>query len=268
MAAHPEQVAESLLAWWREAGVDAPPFDLPAAETRAAPGRPAARARPEPKPAAASAPVFASARAKTDPVEDARAAAAACGSLEELRALMQRYEGHPLRATARNLVFARGNPDAPVMIVGEAPGGDEDAQGLPFVGRSGKLMDRMFAAVGLTDAKDLYVTNVVTWRPPGNRKPNDQEIAISVPFVERHVALKKPKILVLAGSTPAQTLLRTTQGVTRLRGTWRDYEPRDGGPAIPALAIFHPAYVLRRAISKREVWRDLLALQDKLNTLA
>jgi DNA polymerase len=199
-----------------------------------------------------------------DAVEDARALAAKCTTIEALKAALEAFE-HPLRAAARNTVFARGNPDAPVMIVGEAPGREEDREGLPFVGRSGQLMDRMFAEVGLTDAEGLYITNIVNWRPRNNRAPSEEEIALCRPFIERHVALKKPKVLVLAGAVAAQTLLGTTQGITRLRGKWLTYVV--DGADIPALPVYHPAYILRRPIAKREVWRDLLSLEARLREL-
>ena len=155
------------------------------------------------------------------------------------------------------------------MVVGEAPGRDEDRAGLPFVGRSGQLLDRMFAAIGLDDTAGLYITNVINWRPPQNRSPSEAEIALTRAFIERHVALKAPKVVVFAGAIAAQTLLGATQGITRIRGRWFDYAVKapDGSPTgvtVPAMPIYHPAYVLRRPISKREVWRDLLAIEAKL----
>ena len=160
-------------------------------------------------------------------------------------------------------MFADGNPKAKVMLVGEAPGADEDRLGLPFVGVSGQLLDRMMAAIGL-DRTSFYITNVCFWRPPGNRKPTDIELAAQKPFVERHIELVAPKVLVLVGAAAAQGLLGTTEGITRLRGRWFQYQPARG-PAIPALPIFHPAYLLRQPAQKRETWRDLLKLREVLS---
>ncbi len=201
----------------------------------------------------------------------ARARAAAAASLEALRATLESFDDHPLHAAARTTVFARGVAAAPVMIVGEAPGREEDAQGLPFVGRSGKLLDAMFATIGLSAAptgseRGLYITNIVNWRPPGNRNPSADEIALCEPFIARHIALARPAILVLAGGVAAQTLLDTRQGIMRLRGRWASYTP-PGGAAIPTLPMHHPAFILRRPIAKRDAWADLLALEARLAEL-
>ncbi|MCC5996152.1 MAG: uracil-DNA glycosylase, partial [Oceanicaulis sp.] len=195
--------------------------------------------------------------------EDARALAAKADSLEALKAALEAYEGCPLKATATRLVFARGNPQARVMIVGEAPGREEDMEGAPFVGRSGKLLDRMLAAIGL-GPDDVYITNAVFWRPPGNRKPTDMEIEACRPFAERHVALAAPQILVFAGGIAAQTFLRASAGITALRGRWGAFTP-DGGDPIPALPIYHPAFLLRRPQEKARAWQDLLSLKARLD---
>jgi uracil-DNA glycosylase len=158
-------------------------------------------------------------------------------------------------------VFADGNPTAKVMLVGEAPGAEEDRAGRPFVGASGQLLDRMMAAIGL-DRTSFYITNVCFWRPPGNRKPTDLELAAQKPFVERHIELVAPEVLVLVGAAAAQGLLGTTEGITRLRGRWFQYRLAENGPTIPAMPIFHPAYLLRQPAQKRETWRDLLKLQE------
>lgn len=194
-------------------------------------------------------------------VLSARETARAAPDLAALRAALERFEGVSLRRTATNLVFADGNPAAEVMLVGEAPGADEDRLGLPFVGVSGQLLDRMMAAIGL-DRTTFYITNVCFWRPPGNRKPTDLELAAQKPFVERHIELVAPKILVLVGAAAAQGLLGTTEGITRLRGRWFQYRLTEGGPTIPAMPIFHPAYLLRQPAQKRETWRDLLKLKE------
>jgi DNA polymerase len=198
-------------------------------------------------------------------VLSAREAARAAPDLAALRAALMRFDGISLSRTATNLVFADGNPAAKVMLVGEAPGADEDRMGLPFVGVSGQLLDRMMAAIGL-DRTTFYITNVCFWRPPGNRKPTDLELAAQKPFVERHIELVAPKVLVLVGAAAAQGLLGTTEGITRLRGRWFQYPSRsngeENGPTIPALPIFHPAYLLRQPAQKRETWRDLLRLRE------
>jgi DNA polymerase len=196
-------------------------------------------------------------------VASAREAAASAPDLAALRAALERFDGIALRRTATHLVFADGNPAAKVMLVGEAPGADEDRLGLPFVGVSGQLLDRMMAAIGL-DRTSFYITNVCFWRPPGNRKPTDAELAAQKPFVERHIELVAPQVLVLVGAAAAQGLLQTTEGITRLRGRWFEYRsPGLPGP-IPALPVFHPAYLLRQPAQKRETWRDLLKLKSRL----
>ncbi len=196
-------------------------------------------------------------------VLSAREAARAAPDLAALKAALARFDGVSLSRTATNLVFADGNPAAKVMLVGEAPGADEDRLGLPFVGVSGQLLDRMMAAIGL-DRTSFYITNVCFWRPPGNRKPTDIELAAQKPFVERHIELVAPKVLVLVGAAAAQGLLGTTEGITRLRGRWFEYRLGDNGPTIPAMPIFHPAYLLRQPAQKRETWRDLIKLREVL----
>jgi uracil-DNA glycosylase len=184
-------------------------------------------------------------------------------SIEVLREELKAFEGCALKRTAMNLVFADGNPAAPVMLVGEAPGEDEDRQGLPFVGVSGKLLDRMLATIGL-DRSNVYISNILFWRPPGNRSPTDAEIAACLPFAERHIALVQPKVLVLLGGVAAKSLLRTKEGITRLRGRWTDYTPHLGrADTVPirCLPIYHPAYLLRQPGTKRQAWADLLLLK-------
>jgi uracil-DNA glycosylase len=196
-------------------------------------------------------------------IENARDAARNAASLEDLRAALGRFDGISLRKTATNLVFADGNPSAEVMVVGEAPGADEDRQGKPFVGVSGQLLDRMMAAIGL-DRTTFYITNVCFWRPPGNRKPTEAELAAQQPFVLRHIELVKPRVLVLVGGSSAQILLGSNEGITRLRGRWFDYTSDGLERPIPALPLFHPAYLLRQPELKREAWRDLLKLKSRL----
>ncbi len=190
--------------------------------------------------------------------------AAGCGDLEALRAALEGFDGCALKRGARNTVFSDGNPAARVMIIGEAPGRDEDIQGKPFIGRSGQLLDKMLAAIGLSRNAEapedaVYITNVLPWRPPQNRDPLDEEKAVMKPFLMRHIELVKPQVLLLVGNPSNQVLLETNQGVTRLRGQWRE------AAGIPALSIFHPAYLLRTPAKKREAWADLLMLKARLD---
>jgi uracil-DNA glycosylase len=192
----------------------------------------------------------------------ARAAAKGAEDLDRLRAILERFEGCALKNTATQVVFSDGNPQARVMFVGEAPGREEDLAGLPFVGRSGQLLDRMLAAIGL-DRASAYIANIVPWRPPGNRKPTPQEAAICLPFLERQIELADPDVLVCLGDSAAQTLLGAKEGITKSRGRWVDYDT--GTRHIRALATFHPAYLLRTPLSKRLAWRDFLAIKKALS---
>lgn len=202
----------------------------------------------------------------TEATRAARELAAAARTVEELKEALRAFDGCPLKETATNLVFGDGNPNAKVMLVGEAPGADEDRQGKPFVGVSGQLLDRMMAWIGL-DRRQFYITNVIYWRPPGNRSPTAAEIAACLPFVERHIELVDPEILVLIGNASTKTLLGRNEGIMRLRGQWFQYQtPRMARP-IPARAFYHPAYLLRTPAQKREAWRDLLELKQRLEIL-
>jgi DNA polymerase len=191
----------------------------------------------------------------------ARKLAASADTLDELRALMDAFDGCGLKNTASRLVFADGNPQARIMIVGEAPGRDEDEIGRPFVGRAGQLLDRMLAAIALT-REHVYIANTVPWRPPGNRTPTPQEIAILQPFIARQIELCAPEILFTLGAPATQTLLGQKDGILRLRGRWFDYAC--GARTIPALASLHPAYLLRQPAQKALAWRDLRALKARL----
>ncbi|MBL6933541.1 MAG: uracil-DNA glycosylase [Rhodospirillales bacterium] len=189
--------------------------------------------------------------------------ASAANSVEELRSALESFDGCPLRKTATNLVFVDGNPAAKILFVGEGPGADEDLQGLPFVGPGGQLLDRMLASIGL-DRQSVLISNTVFWRPPGNRTPTTAEIAICMPFVERLIDVVDPDILIALGGAAAKTLLAQSQGIGRLRGKWFPYSsPRLPRP-IDAMAMFHPAYLLRSPGQKREAWRDMLMLKQKL----
>ena len=192
----------------------------------------------------------------------ARELAAKAQTLEELKEAIRQFEGLSLKATATNLVFADGSPEARLMLIGEAPGAEEDRRGLPFVGAAGQLLDRMLAAIG-HDRTNSYITNIVNWRPPGNRKPSPAEMALCQPFIDRHIALINPALIVLLGDTAAKTLTNRTEGITRLRGKWFTWSKPDGG-TIPLLPTFHPAFLLRSPSQKREAWMDLLAAKRKL----
>ena len=194
----------------------------------------------------------------------ARAICAACHDLHALQNALQDFTGCNLKTTAKNTVFADGNPEARIMLIGEAPGRDEDIQGLPFVGRSGQLLDKMLAAIDL-DRTKVYISNILPWRPPGNRTPTTQEMAICLPFIERHIALAAPEILVFVGGVSAKTLLDTTQGIMRLRGKWQTYIC--DGREIPALPTLHPAFLLRQPAQKQAAWADLLSLREKIDAL-
>lgn len=194
--------------------------------------------------------------------QKASTSASSAGSLEELKASLKAFEGCALKYTATNLVFGDGNPKARVMLIGEAPGADEDRQGLPFVGQSGQLLDHMFAAIGLT-RESFYITNIIPWRPPGNRQPTPAETEACLPFIKRHIDLVSPDFLILVGGTAAKTLLGGRDGIMRLRGAWRDYTS-DAGKQMKLIAIFHPAYLLRSPGQKRETWLDLIKIKHTL----
>ncbi|MDP7547393.1 MAG: uracil-DNA glycosylase [Alphaproteobacteria bacterium] len=217
-------------------------------------------------------------QARTEAEASARTLAAGAVDLPALRAVMDNFDLCALKKTAANTVFGAGNPAARVMLVGEAPGADEDRQGQPFVGVSGQLLDRMLASIGL-DRGSVYITNMLAWRPPGNRKPTVEETTMCLPFIRRHIALVAPRILVFVGGTSATILLQRRDGITRMRGRWFEYPPSDapgdapGGAndtegAIPAMPIFHPAYLLRQPALKRLAWIDLLAIKARLQELA
>jgi DNA polymerase len=281
----PDHLAElhALIAFYTEAGVDAvldeQPVDrfaavapgpttvsadalapIPAAEARRE--RPPlqrqgnAPSRPTPPSANLAAPL-----APDAAIMAARERARNAASLEELRAVLERFEGCALRQSATQLVFADGNPAARVMFVGEAPGRDEDIAGVPFVGRSGQLLDRMMAAIGL-DRTSVYIANVIPWRPPGNRTPTPQETQICQPFIARQIELADPDILICLGAPSAATLLGIKEGMRRARGRWHVYHT--GRREIRAMATFHPAYLLRTPLEKRFVWRDFLAIKQAL----
>src|SRR6476469_10951917 len=273
-----DQAARELLAFYREAGVDAlldeMPLDRFAANgTTAAPASRTDSALPTPEARAGATGRALPAREREvvsrpavaippeAAVMAAREAAKSAATLEELRAMLERFEGCALRTTATQLVFADGNPQARVMFVGEAPGRDEDIEGLPFVGRSGKLLDRMMAAIGL-DRTSVYIANILPWRPPGNRTPTPQDSAICLPFTLRQIELAGPDVLVCMGGPSAQTLLNVRDGILKTRGRWFTYQT--GTREIRAIATLHPAYLLRQPLQKRLAWRDFLAIKKAL----
>lgn len=249
----------ALLAWQVELGADEAICDAPVDRLNA----PEPEASPAPQQAAqaqAPAPLPPAQPSAPDPA----ALAAATTTLEELAGAMRAMPS-PLSAAARSFVFSDGQPGAPVMIIGEAPGAEEDREGKPFVGRAGQLLDRMLAAIGLArDAEDLsravYIVNILPWRPPGNRTPSTEEASAFLPFVQRHIQLAAPRLLFSIGNTPTKALLDTQTGIKRMRGTWQ----RHGPTGLPLLPSFHPAYLLRQPGDKRLAWTDLLMLADAL----
>jgi uracil-DNA glycosylase len=263
MIARSEMSPAQILRWWTEAGVDFVIDEEPhdrfiEAPSVAAPLRPSAVVAP----ARVAPRLEQAATAQPDEAErSARMIAAQASSLDELKGVLAAFDGCGLKATATQLVFSDGASDAKIMLVGEAPGGDEDRIGKPFVGRAGQLLDRMLAAIGL-DRTKVYIANVVAWRPPGNRTPTLQETTICLPFLQRQIELVDPDFLVCLGASSAQTLLVVKDGITRARGKWFDYQ--NGERTIKALAMLHPAYLLRQPAQKRLAWRDLRALASAL----
>jgi uracil-DNA glycosylase len=262
---------QEILAFYMEAGVDcaigeepinrlADEAPAPPREMREAPAAPRAErslpsapalARPAPAAPAVAPPPEAA-------MMSARDAARSAQSLDELRSLLESFDGCALKFTASRLVFADGNPQARLMLVGEAPGRDEDIAGLPFVGRSGQLLDRMLGAIGL-DRTKVYIANIIPWRPPGNRTPTPQETQICLPFIRRQIELVNPDVLVTLGNPSTQGILDTKEGIMRTRGRWREYDT--GTRTIKAMPTFHPAYLLRSPIYKKHAWQDLRAIK-------
>ncbi len=256
----------ALLDWYRLSGVDAAigPVPRPAWRRAAAPV-PAPSVQPEasrarPSPAVPSLLVPESRR-----VGNARELARSCHSLEALETALADFDGCALSETATRLCFGDGNPKARVMLIGEAPGAEEDRQGRPFVGPSGQLLDRVLATIGL-DRTRVWITNVLYWRPPGNRQPTSGEIAVCLPFLERQIELLAPSYILFVGGIAAKALLERSEGVTKLRGRPFTYRTADG-LEIPCLVTFHPAYLLRQPLNKRFVWRDMLAMRARLDEL-
>ena len=263
-AAAPDRATESLLAFWAEAGVDAMLLDTPVDRIEAGkfvPPKPPEKAPAAPivQPRAASAaPDIASA------VIEARRLAAESRTLDELKAAIASFDGCPLKFEgARQAVFSRGVADAPLVVIGEGPGAEEDARGEPFVGRAGRLLDKMLDAAGLTGR--AFITNTVFWRPPGNRTPSAQEQAVCRPFVEKAIELISPRMLLLVGAPSAKSMLKRDEGILSLRGRWFEWRSEDEILELPAMPSLHPAFLLRQPGATKTAWTDLLTLTERLD---
>jgi len=252
---------ESLLAFWRDAGVDACYLDAPVDRTHVQPP-PALKAISR-----ATAGVIAAApsgMALNDGLGEARRLAAGAATLDALAQAIAAFEGCPLSSMgARQAVFARGNPSGDILVIGEGPGAEEDERGQPFVGKAGRLLDRILAAANLQDR--VFITNTVFWRPPGNRTPTPQEQALCAPFVERAFALLKPRAVLLVGAAAAKSVLQADEGIMKLRGQWRDWRLAEGGISAPVMPTLHPAFLLRQPQAKAHVWADILSLAARLD---
>ncbi len=241
---------KNLLKWYQKMGVDEIITDIPGQLNKASSSKSAIL---QETPAE-----FAYTAGLSD---QARAIADKCTNLVELRLALENFEGLSIKKTATNLVFADGSANADVMAIGEAPGANEDEEGIPFCGMSGKLLDKVLASIDLSREKNLYITNSIFWRPPGNRKPTAEENAVCLPFVEKHIALIKPKLILLVGSTSAAALLNSTETISRLRSKFYQYKNDYLDAPIPVAVIFHPSYLLRQPLQKKTVWFDLLKIQ-------
>lgn len=257
----------STLAWLVEAGADEALNDAPVDRFSAPP--PAAVAAPppvppqfqraEPRPAATVVPQT------SDHIGRATEIAAGCNSLDELRAALEAFDGLALKHSAKHTVFADGTPDHHIMLIGEAPGAEEDRRGKPFVGRAGQLLDKMLAAIALDRKTNAYITNVLNWRPPGNRDPSPEEAATCLPFLRRHIELAAPKIIILLGATAVRHVMGKTEGIMRVRGHWLEYHVN--GAMVPVMPTLHPAYLLRQPAHKKLAWHDLQQIAAKVKTL-
>lgn len=257
--------ARAALQWLVECGADEAVTEAPVNRLTGAIPSHAANLVPSIGDTSASRPLSAAPIKNAAVTTSSEGIAAACESLEQLRAALSVFEGCELKRHATNLVFADGNPSGGIMLIGEAPGADEDRQGLPFVGRAGQLLDRMLAAIGL-DRQKVYITNIVNWRPPGNREPSPDEVAVCLPFVHRHIELASPKLLVLLGAVPVRHLTGL-QGILRHRGRWETYRCHSSGREVPVMLTLHPAYLLRQPSAKRLAWQDLTALSHRAKSL-
>lgn len=253
----------STLNWLIEAGADEAIAEQPVnrlvAKAQVAPLPAAAPARPVPARAPAPLPL------DGDAIGAAQAAAAAATSLGELKSALEAFDGCALKRTATNTVFADGVAEGRVMLIGEAPGRDEDRIGKPFVGRAGQLLDKMLASIALDRKNNAYITNVINWRPPDNRDPTPEEAAACLPFLRRHIELAQPRLIILLGAVAARHVVGVTDGIMRLRGRWLEY--RIGDVMVPLMPTLHPAYLLRQPAHKKLAWRDLQAVRDKMQAL-
>lgn len=274
---------QALLRWYIDAGVDECIgeaavdryalserllAEAQARRARSSPPSPAGNRQTPPRAPAATAapPPVRPLAGHGDEARSAAALASAAKTLEALHAAMLRFDSCPLKVTAADTVFADGNPQADLMVIGEAPGAEEDRQGLPFVGASGQLLDTMLKSIGLT-RQTFYITNVIPWRPPGNRKPTPQEVGMCLPFIQRHIELVDPKVILMVGGLSASALMARVEGITKLRGRWTDYASPGLSHPVPAIATFHPAYLLRSPQMKKLAWRDLLSLRQRMREL-
>lgn len=254
-----DKALKSVLEWWDAAGVDVP--DVTPLARKAKPKPTPSQKASISKSGAIAAPR--SAPSEPKPIANAAPVAAKAKTLAELKAAMDKFDAGALSDAARQCVFARGNPEADLMVIGEAPGRDEDIAGKPFVGRSGQLLDKMLASIGLTE-EGFYITNVVNWRPPKNRNPSPEEIALCRPFLNRHIELMNPKVLLIVGGVSLSAMTGIT-GIMKNRGQWQSVSIGTGD--IPALPIYHPAFLLRQPALKKDAWRDLLALRERLGVV-
>ncbi len=262
----PDKALISALAFWAEMGVETAYEDAPVDRLKARAPKPAPPARI----ASTVAPRAQQERTAPSPdltaaIAEATVLAQAAPDLAALEAAIAAFDGCGLKTQgASRAVFSRGRADAPLMIIGEGPGADEDRQGAPFVGKAGQLLDKMLTAAGLAD--QVFISNTVFWRPPGNRTPTPAEQAVCLPFVERAIELVQPKLLLLAGGASAKAMLKTSEGILSIRGQWREWTPADGA-ALPALATLHPAFLLRQPLGKKKAWQDLMTLAARLESL-
>ncbi len=243
--------------WGADEALEDAPIDRRLADARLVDRRPA-------MPAASPSPTVVAQPLRPPPQQHAAAVAAAADSIPALRAALEQFDGCALRVTATNLVFADGDPTSGVVLIGEAPGAEEDRAGRPFVGPSGQLLDRMLASIGL-DRSRVLITNLIPWRPPGNRAPSDAEVAACLPFLQRHLALLRPRLLLLLGGLPTKALTGNPQGISRVRGRWQEVVVPGLDRGIPALPTFHPAYLLRTHGARREAWADLIMLRRAMD---
>jgi DNA polymerase len=253
----------STLNWLVEAGADEAVAEQPVnrltAKAQVTPLQPAAAPRTAPARAPAALPV------DSDAIGTAQAAAAAAQSLADLKTALEAFDGCALKRTATNTVFADGVAEGRIMLIGEAPGRDEDRVGKPFVGRAGQLLDKMLASIGLDRKENAYITNVINWRPPDNRDPTPEEAAACLPFLRRHIELAQPGVIILLGAVAARHVTGVSDGIMKLRGRWLEY--RVGDTMVPLMPTLHPAYLLRQPAHKKLAWRDLQAVRDRMKTL-